>query len=97
MKMDELKPCPFCGKTPELLEDWDGKPYVACIEDDCNICVSTGNQSDASAAIAAWNERAPSPVPEPVRENLIEALKAMREHSWKEENEKTQAGTPEAS
>lgn len=62
--MDELKPCPFCGVVPELAYDWSNEPYVACVEDDCDMSVSTATKPDAESAIAAWNHRATTGEPE---------------------------------
>lgn len=55
----ELKPCPMCAGSADVLEDIDWPPDVAwsifCTECD----VSTGGYESEDAAIAAWNLRAP--------------------------------------
>ena len=48
-KMNELKPCPFCGRKPELRHDDDGFSYIVCANDNCYV--------NDNAAIMAWNRR----------------------------------------
>ena len=57
--MQELKPCPFCGATEELIEYGNytgtmrGRAYVCCLE-----CFAEITGSTVREAIAAWNRRA---------------------------------------
>lgn len=51
----ELKPCPCCGKEAKMHKFWAIK---------CNKCgLNTARFDDRENAIAAWNRRAPEPVP----------------------------------
>ena len=61
-EMNELKPCPFCGRKPELRHDDDGFSYIVCANDNCyvnNNCYVNDN-----AAINAWNRRVDEQMPE---------------------------------
>ena len=59
MKDAKLKPCPFCGKDPEIIklenygkDDW----YVQCNN---RYCVEQKHlYSSKNAAIKSWNRRA---------------------------------------
>ena len=48
-EMNALKPCPFCGRKPELRHDDDGFSYIVCANDNCYV--------NDNAAIMAWNRR----------------------------------------
>ena len=50
--MTELLPCPFCGGEADLHHD-------AMIHVECLGCTASAYAFDQSAAIAAWNRRAP--------------------------------------
>ena len=52
---NELKPCPFCGRKPELRRDDDGFSYIVCANDNCYV--RTGEYLNNNAAIKAWNRR----------------------------------------
>lgn len=67
---EELKPCPFCGKTPHIQYYAGSMTYRVICTWDCN-----GNTSSDSGKIAvdAWNTRV-SP-PETNEKELREALK----------------------
>jgi len=66
----ELKPCPFCGKMPKLIETFDGRTWTIEIKFDCTPgkCHRRGvvttttfeelRELAKSEAIAAWNARA---------------------------------------
>ena len=54
-KMTELKPCPFCGRNPELRRDDDGFSYIVCANDGCYV--RTDGHLNDNAAIKAWNRR----------------------------------------
>jgi Lar family restriction alleviation protein len=55
MAMTELKPCPFCGGSAELLSDVACIDWWVCCEDCENNCRSDQEKSEA---VAAWNRRA---------------------------------------
>lgn len=65
--MEKLKPCPFCGGTPHVAQNYLGQKYVRCPE--CGACVwgrdtddwSVGKMGEKQAeksAAEAWNRRA---------------------------------------
>ena len=54
-EMNELKPCPFCGRKPELRHDDDGFSYIVCANDNCYV--RTDGHLNDNAAIKAWNRR----------------------------------------
>lgn len=49
---EELKPCPFCGMTAVITNDYD-KYRVHCL----NCFGTTSHVSSPDEAIAAWNRR----------------------------------------
>ena len=63
--MDEIKKCPFCGKTPEIVEEWEqhglhegGYAWVVR----CNYLkggcgAKGGGRPEKEEAIDAWNRR----------------------------------------
>lgn len=51
--MNELKPCPFCGNMPEVIEDGYKAIAVHCFNCGADITAET-----ARKAVAAWNRRA---------------------------------------
>lgn len=57
--MDELKPCPFCGGTPRIIESRDSRRImygVDCLGDEHHIvCVGWFESEDE--AIEHWNRR----------------------------------------
>lgn len=54
--IEEIKPCPFCGKDAELTENEDYYWYVECTE-----CCARGEwfygYKEKDKAIKAWNRR----------------------------------------
>lgn len=59
--MSELKPCPFCGKKPEIRR-WLSSPTVAsytveCFDRQCNVQPRTDHRTKRPAAIRLWNTR----------------------------------------
>ena len=54
--MTKLKPCPFCGSTPEV-DRLDGEWIVSCENPGCRIYPHTSGDDLVDDAIAAWNER----------------------------------------
>lgn len=62
-EMNELKPCPFCGRKPELRHDDDGFSYIVCANDNCYV--RTDGHLNDNAAIKAWNRRVGEQMPEP--------------------------------
>lgn len=59
---DELKPCPFCGKIPEIIisKNSNSKSFyrVECKRMSCTVLASTFAYSTENEAIEAWNRRA---------------------------------------
>lgn len=55
--MDELKPCPFCGKTPKIKSAILGGYYVMCFNKYCETMVTTASMPTRELAIKAWNRR----------------------------------------
>ena len=54
----ELKPCPFCGKQPEVTQTNSGRTYfVECKNNHCESVVYTGGSTLKEAA-EKWNKRA---------------------------------------
>ena len=73
--MEELKPCPFCGRKPEIRHNADGFSYVLCANDGC-YARTDGCLNDNEAA-KAWNRRA-KPGNKPL---TLEQLRQM-DGSW---------------
>lgn len=66
MSATDLLPCPFCGRGA-LLQEGDGKFYVACSNAECFVALGERYDRDAmpdhifydeEAAASAWNTRA---------------------------------------
>ena len=58
--MDELKPCPFCGRRP-IIAQWpvSNKLYVRCPGADCLLNTGTGlKNGNLNKHIKIWNRRA---------------------------------------
>lgn len=57
-----LKPCPFCGVTPNVLPQRFSKEKleysVFCMNLDCKIMPETGAYFTIDEAVEAWNKRA---------------------------------------
>lgn len=53
----ELKPCPFCGKTP-VMDKGHSFFQVMCNNHDCWIMPRTDLYTKEETAIEAWNGRA---------------------------------------
>ena len=80
----ELKPCPFCGKTPEVTtrdvepqnDSWYGRKDETFILCDCGACLFEGSFHEgfgaSERAIAAWNAR-----PADLTGELVEALRYL--------------------
>ena len=56
----ELKPCPFCGKKPKIM-DWTlvDEWQIACRYKHCPASPVTMFYADKDKAIAKWNKRKP--------------------------------------
>ena len=58
---EKLKPCPFCGKTPELKAFYSAKSayyFVECRNFDCSMyCYTKKSFGNYVDAIEAWNRR----------------------------------------
>ena len=52
----KLKPCPFCGFTPEIVELKDNVRYNYKIH--CTFCGVMFYENTVPACIARWNTRA---------------------------------------
>ena len=59
--MNQLLPCPFCGKEPEIdgykikgIMHWN----VSCMNDHCLVHVETDDFESEEESIGAWNKRA---------------------------------------
>ena len=58
--MDELKPCPFCGSSAVLREEYDYgyEGHNCSYHVECSFClVEFPRFSDINVAIEAWNRR----------------------------------------
>jgi len=66
--MENLKPCPFCGAIPEVVEEdvepqgdpWYGGKYEIFVRCACGCCLFNGSFhegfSNNEAAAIAWNK-----------------------------------------
>lgn len=54
--MDELKPCPFCGSTAELIGECD-MVWARCTNYDCRA-ERINRFDEPEDAVKDWNERA---------------------------------------
>lgn len=75
--MDELKPCPFCGKQPHIFRGFmpseDGTVYqLLCINPDCKNPSMTSFNPTKQMAIDEWNESMTD-----LEEKLVELLKEI--------------------
>lgn len=60
MKMEQLKPCPFCGEEAQIFTD-DEMGYLGNAQYlvRCGNCLcGTGHYNNPEYAIEAWNKRA---------------------------------------
>lgn len=62
--MEELKPCPFCGREATINHEYSNKTgdwyAVGCLNKSCPmeiVRVTTGLRSTKAEAIEAWNRR----------------------------------------
>ena len=58
---EKLKPCPFCGGEPQLVQGYGAYSftwYVECHGEDCAVTPDTSGHGRDNA-IARWNRRAP--------------------------------------
>lgn len=55
-KRTDIKPCPFCGETPEIYLGGDGV-RVGCIGEKCDIMPSTEGHEYEDESITDWNRR----------------------------------------
>ena len=75
--MNDLKPCPFCGRRPvrECLSD--GKEYIICSNVNCPCKPMTAAYKPKGAAARAWNRRAFDVAPVEELERLRDDLCAQ--------------------
>jgi hypothetical protein len=83
VKTSDLKPCPFCGTTPNI-RPWHGggpmKRLVRCRDENC-LVVPMVSGTTRSRAIAAWNQRATPPTPSREgRAQILDALNHVKEY-----------------
>lgn len=68
-RVEELKPCPFCGADPvarETPDDQDGASfYIMCPDCDCSPADCYISLANKGRAIAAWNRRPAPPAAQP--------------------------------
>lgn len=62
IELDELLPCPFCGKKPKFVN----QPYkngvcISCKNPKCDVQSSAYHYYNKGAVLFAWNTRAPPP------------------------------------
>lgn len=72
--MDELKPCPFCGKAPTpdfSVIDGEAAYHFHCQNAECPAWPNVSGETEADA-ITAWNTR--SPVTDEMVERAARAL-----------------------
>lgn len=55
---ESLKPCPFCGKLPEIIQEKNGSVWIGCHNNNCSVRhVETDDFDTREEAIEAWNTR----------------------------------------
>lgn len=76
-RIDELKPCPFCGNKNLIVADYPKPPSYWSIR--CERCgCQIGDQGTLEAAIEQWNHR---PIEE-YRERMENAKKEGADYYW---------------
>ena len=54
----KLKPCPWCGEVPEVVEDSvEGTWAIYCDSDNCAVLPCLRYQDSKEDGCIAWNER----------------------------------------
>lgn len=80
----ELKPCPFCGGSAEVVSGGPGNHFVQCM-----VCRATSDDVQHDRAVIIWNRRTPlassQTAVEPVA--LAQALKNLAEGAEREDRE----------
>ena len=54
---EELKPCPFCGGNPVLIQNAPGYYAVGCLGRDCRMSLRTCYCYTVEEATKIWNKR----------------------------------------
>lgn len=76
-----LKPCPFCGGTPERVDIEDGENAGgSCIS--CTVCMASGNVEFECKEnfVSNWNRRAAVASPAPASEPIAVLAAARKAH-----------------
>ncbi len=81
--MDELKPCPFCGKVHEITETWyDGPLYGVEEPKICPVWVTAFEEDEArerSEMVRIYNNR---PIEDALRAELEDARAKVAAREW---------------
>jgi hypothetical protein len=76
-----LKPCPFCGASPSLLQTINNSFYIRCCNIDCPIDPRTGYFDKPDTTAKKWNKRVSLPCPFKTDEELVQLGRMLRD-SW---------------
>ena len=53
----KVKPCPWCGSQPKIVDVGDGGVTVRCISDKCKVKPGTCASMSQSVVVNQWNKR----------------------------------------
>jgi len=54
---DKAKSCPFCGKHPEIVHEWNNTKFYACINKKCELAWLQYKTEDGGIREDEWNKR----------------------------------------